>query len=180
MAKQKFHKGDHVRVVKNLGPHMSHFSSDCEAVVIGSYKDQFGGSDTKSYTLFLKDQGEVSWYDEHQLILIQKKRLDLLKQWESALEADNEEKSDLDWIFSHGEDVLDNKYDASVSALGKCLGIGDMWGSRGEGIVYFCNSLYVLLLATPYLKKGDKKGWLNRCVRIKKIKADKLKELNEV
>ena len=55
---QKFKKGDYVRVAKDLGPSMGHFPADCDAIVIGSYKDQYGGSDTKSYTLSLKGNGE--------------------------------------------------------------------------------------------------------------------------
>lgn len=40
---QKFHKGDHVRVAKDLGPRMSHFKNDCDAIVISSYDDKLGG-----------------------------------------------------------------------------------------------------------------------------------------
>ena len=40
---QKFKKGDYVRVTKNLGPMMSHFKSDCNAIVMGSYNDRYGG-----------------------------------------------------------------------------------------------------------------------------------------
>ena len=51
---QKFKKGDMVRVAKDLGPYMSHFTGDCEAIVMGSYADLFGGDDRKSYKLYLK------------------------------------------------------------------------------------------------------------------------------
>lgn len=79
---QKFHKGDHVMVAKDLGPNMSHFKSDCEAIVIGSYKDQYGGNNTNSYTIHIKGRGQTSWYEEHQLTLIRIRAIDLLDEWE--------------------------------------------------------------------------------------------------
>lgn len=83
MTMQKYQKGDHVKVAKELGDSMSHFQSDCEAIVIGSYSDKYGGSNTSSYTIRIKGGGEVSWYYENQLELIEAGRLDLLEQWES-------------------------------------------------------------------------------------------------
>ena len=82
---QKFNKGDKVKVTDDLGPHMSHFQSGMEAIVIGSYKDQFGGSNTKSYTIHIQGQGEISWYYEHQLTLIEKGCYDELDNWEKSL-----------------------------------------------------------------------------------------------
>ena len=103
---QKFHKGDLVQIAKDLGPTMDHFTSDCEAIVIGSYSDQFGGGDTKNYTLHLKGMGKTSWYEEWQLTLIKKNQIGLLDQWEEEEEAERKEKSNLDWIFEHGKEVL--------------------------------------------------------------------------
>src|SRR3990172_1644682 len=119
-APQKFHKGDWVRVVKDLGSSMSHFESDCEAIVIGSYADQYPQYDrlnTHDYTIFLKGSGQVSWYRENQLILIEAGRVDLLQQWEDARVTEIKEKSDLDWIFSHGQDVIKNPHGASIKSL---------------------------------------------------------------
>ncbi|MDE2105409.1 MAG: hypothetical protein KGL39_49740, partial [Patescibacteria group bacterium] len=76
--KQKFHKGDHVRIAKDLGQSMSHFQADCEAIVIGSYNDQYGGGNTRDYTLHLKGGGQVSWYYENQLTMIESGRIGLL------------------------------------------------------------------------------------------------------
>ena len=45
MKKQKFSTGDHVKVAKDLGSTMRHFQNDCEAIIIGSYADRFGGDD---------------------------------------------------------------------------------------------------------------------------------------
>lgn len=160
---QKYNKGDHVQVAKDLGHGMSHFQSDCEAIIIGSYTDQFGGGCTKSYTIHIKDGGEVSWYEEHQLGLIEANRLDLLEQWEEEAKNEADMKSDLDWIFANGEDVLKNPHGDTVAALAECFGLTDLWGNRGEGATYYCNVVTTLSMATPFLRAGDKEGWLNYC-----------------
>ena len=77
---------------------MSHFAGNCKAVVIATYAEQHGrsGPDSdKEYTLFILkrgDRGEVSWYHENQLTLIEPDRFDLLptgnvhrKAWEAKL-----------------------------------------------------------------------------------------------
>lgn len=81
MDEQKFHHGDLVRIAKDLGQSMRYFESDRDAIVVGSYSDQYGGDDTKSYTLHLEGRGPVSWYSEHQLTLIEENRRDLLIKW---------------------------------------------------------------------------------------------------
>ncbi len=132
---QKFKKYDLVRITKDLGPCMRHFTSDCDAVVLGSYADQFGGSMAKSYTLHLKGRGETSWYEEHQLTLIKHNQKDLLDQWVEKRDKEIEIKSDLDWIFKHGNEVLKTPHDASITALAACFGLTNLWGSHGEGYV---------------------------------------------
>ena len=68
---QKFKIGDRVRIAKDLGYSMSHFKNDCNATVVGSYAQQFGGDDVKEYTLNIDNYGKSSWYKEHQLTLIE-------------------------------------------------------------------------------------------------------------
>lgn len=160
---QKFHKGDLVRVAKDLGPSMSHFTADCDAIVIGSYNDQYGGGNTDSYTIHIKGRGQTAWYYENQLTLIESGRMDKLKEWEAEREAEIKEKSDLDWVFSHGDEVLERPHGASVQALANCFGLTNLWGSRGEGFVYYENSIVTLAMAEPFLKSGDKAGWLAHC-----------------
>ena len=160
---QKFHKGDLVHVVKDLGPSMSHFTSDVDAIVIGSYKDQYGGSNEHSYTIHLKGGGKCSWYDEHQLELIEANRIDLLDAWEAEQKAEQEQKSDIDWIFENGPDVAKSPHGASVARLARDVGIDNLWGSRGEGMTYYANSMAVLALALPFLVAKDKSGWQNLC-----------------
>ena len=165
---QKFRKGDLVRVAKDLGPHMSHFTGDCEAIVMGSYADQFGGDDHKSYKLYLNGVGESSWYDEWQLTLIESGRLDKLQTWKDEADAESKQKGNLDWIFSNGQSVIDKPHNSSIQALAECFGLTNLWGSRGEGIDYYANSMSTLLLAEPYLKAGDKSGWMEFCELIRK------------
>ncbi len=74
--KQKYQKGDRVRIhtvghplweggqVYDMAPQ----KVGKLATVIGSYYDQFGGSDDKpSYTLKFDDGGQSSWYNEYQM-----------------------------------------------------------------------------------------------------------------
>jgi len=171
MPKQKFKKGDLVHVAKDLGSCMSHFENDVDAVVIGSYKDKYGGSNTKSYTLHLKGQGEVSWYEEHQLTLIEHSRTDILKIWKAEEKAEEKKKSNLDWIFKNGISVLKSAHGSTVSALASCLGCSNLWGSHGEGFVYYQNARSVLAMAKPFLEKSDKVGWLEFSEEYKKKRA---------
>lgn len=164
---QKFQRGDWVRVVKDLGPSMSHFTADCEAIVIGSYADQYGGSDHNSYTLHLKGRGQCSWYYGEQLTLIEAGRLDKLQAWEDEAKAEHEQKSDLDWIFANGSEVLERGTGSSIAALAACFGLTNLWGRNGEGITYYANAMGTLQMAAPYLKAGDKAGWLAHCELLK-------------
>lgn len=165
--KQRFNKGDYVRIAKDLGHGMDHFIADCDAIVIGSYADKYGGNDTKSYTLHIKGHNQHSWYHEHQLELIEHDRLDLLEEWKHEEQLEEEMKGDLNWIFSHGNEVLESPHGATISTLAKCFGLDNLWGSRGEGITYYLNARQTLELATPFLKDGDKDGWLVLCEQIK-------------
>lgn len=165
---QKFPKGALVRIAKDLGSSMSHFTADADAIVLGSYAEQYGGSDTKSYTLHLKGRGSSSWYYEHQLTLISLDQEALLEQWKSEEELRAKQQSDLDWIFRHATEVLNSASGATVGSLAQCMGITNLWGSRGEGITYYHNALAVLSYAKPFLLAGDKAGWLSFCEEIRK------------
>lgn len=69
-ALQKFQRGDRVRIAKDLGPHMRHFPANCEATVLYSYKDWYGGDDIDSFAL-QGDTWRCSWYYSDQLTLIE-------------------------------------------------------------------------------------------------------------
>ena len=160
---QKFNKYDYIRIVKDLGCFMSHFQGDCDAIIIGSYADQFGGKDIKSYTVYLKGQGQVSWYREHQLILIEKNRKDIYDKWEAERQKEIEQKSDINWIFANGKEVINNGYGASVITLAKYLNIVNLWGEHGEYFTYSENATLLLEMAKFFLLTNDKIGWLKFC-----------------
>ena len=161
MSNQEFHKGDLIHVVADLGLCMSHFTSDVDAIVIGSYSDLYGGDDTNSYALHLKGRGHTSWYDENQIILIERQRSDLLEVWEQERNTEIKQKSDLDWIFENGPDVVKTPTGASLQSLANSHGLGSLWGDRGEGITYYTRSMQILEMATPFLLNKDKDGWLS-------------------
>ena len=160
---QKFNKGDHVQIAKDLGQNMSHFTSDCEAIVMYTYNEKYGGGNIDSYCLHIKGSGKVSWYHEHQLELIEENRLDLLEQWETKAKKEADLKSDIDWIFSNGKEVLENPHGSTISALAKCFGLTNLWGKNGEWITYHSNATGTLAMARPFLEVGDKTGWLEHC-----------------
>lgn len=163
MGKQKFKKYDLVKIDDNLGDSMSHFTSGCEAIVIGSYADEYGGDDTNSYTLYLKSEGECSWYYEEQLTLIERNRKDLLDEWKNEDKTEDAMHSDLDWIFSNGPQVLNGATSSTIESLAACLGVNNLYGSNGEGFVYYMNSIKILSASAPYLIGCDKQGWLDFC-----------------
>lgn len=167
---QKFHRYDHVQIAKDLGESMSHFEKNTDAVVIGSCRDQYGHGATDNYTLYVNGCGELSWYEEWQLTLIDKNGKELLRKWKDEEERKRKIESDLDWIFENGSAVLSKTSGNTIKALASCLGITDLWGARGEGIIYYCNAMDILKLAKPYLEKQDKEGWLSFCKRKKGIK----------
>jgi hypothetical protein len=157
---QIFHNGDHVRIADDLGPTMSHFTSGVEAIVIGSYADQYGGSNTKSYTLHIKGKGRTSWYEEHQLKLIERNRADMLRRWKEEEDEKSRREADLGWIFSNGASVMKAPSGSTIAALARHMGIANLWGSAGEGITYYQMSLAVLELARPFLWYCDEEGFL--------------------
>jgi hypothetical protein len=155
---QTFHKGDLVHIPK-LGSYMSHFPSERDAIVIGSYYDQFGHSSQSSYTLYLKGLGPVSWYEEHHFTFV-RHAPELLQQWQKEDDEVRTRHSNLDWIFQNGPEVVEECYTASIQALANHLGCSDLWGAHGEGISLFENGRRTLALAKPYLLTHDKLGFL--------------------
>ena len=107
MSDQKFFKGDLVQVGE-MPIYMRHFTGNCEAIVLYTYEEQYGRSgatSNKEYSLFILkkgDQGEVSWYHEDQLTLIEPERFDLLpksnvhrKAWEASKERNEKIKGEV-------------------------------------------------------------------------------------
>ena len=89
---QKYNHGDLVHIVKDLGSYKTHFQSDKDAIIIASYAQQFGGYDDRSYTIYIENYGETSWYEEDQLILIEKNRCDILEKWKTEAHGKKEKE----------------------------------------------------------------------------------------
>jgi len=162
---QKFQKGDLVMIAEDLGPCKSHFTSGCKAIVL-----EFGWN---SYSVYIENEGAVAWYEEYELTLIEPNRLDMLQQWEDKAQADHLQKSNLDWVFANGDEVIKQGHSASIEALASCFEFDfNMWGSHGEGFTHYQNTLSILERAKPFLSNGDKKGWLELAKTISNIKGD--------
>jgi len=173
MTNAKFKINDLVHINKTLPEYMSHFDCDQDAIIIeySHNKCQAGNDWEHSYSLFIKDVGEVSWYHDSNLTLIKNDQSELLHKWQNERDEDRKQKSDLDWIFNNGKLVIKNMYGSSMVALAKCFTDKSLWGERGEGIAYYHNSIIVISNAMPYLEKGDKNGWILFCENIKKGKT---------
>lgn len=97
---QKFFKGDLVHIGQ-LPVYMRHFTQNCDAIVIATYAEQYGGSGKahEQYTLYLlQNKSESSWYLEDQLTFKEADRFDLLPKsnihrqvWEAKQERDRNE-----------------------------------------------------------------------------------------
>lgn len=77
--RQRFHRGDVVKIGE-MPPYMSHFpGASTEAVVVGSYHELCSphsrGSvrDRDQYSLIVDGRGEVSWYDGCLLTLVRER-----------------------------------------------------------------------------------------------------------
>lgn len=153
----KFNPGDYVSIVTKEGDVVD------QAIVKGSYAFLYGGSGTDQYSLTPKHGGKCAWFDEDELTLIETGRFDILEEWEQERERLVKIRSNLDWIFANGKEVLSSPYHASVQALASCFGLMDLWGANGEGITYMINARCTLDMATPFLESGDKNAWLAFC-----------------
>lgn len=74
--KQKFPAFSFVHVQKEMPEWKSHFDSDFDAIVLGSYSQLYGGDNIKSYSVAMTYEGVIinviSWYDDDQLSLLEK------------------------------------------------------------------------------------------------------------
>lgn len=158
----EFRKYDHVRIKDLSGGPRDHFPHSTDAIVLYSYAEKFGGEDDRSMCLFVNGRGEVSWYEPCDLELIGHDRKDMLDGWKKEMDEANARESDLDWIFEHGKEIAKGEgYTGTVAeTLYHCLTDRDIWGTRGEGIVFYMNALAVHDYAKPFLENNDKKGWL--------------------
>jgi hypothetical protein len=151
-----YKKYDLVHIAKNLGSSMDHFGNDIDAIVLEG---------DGSYELYLKGRGPCAWYKHNQLTLLEHNRKDLLEQWEN--EANNLEKiqSNIDWIFENGPTFEKGIPRTCVETLARYLGITNMWGSHGEGFVWYQNAFMTFTIAKPFLMNKDKQGYIEAATK---------------
>lgn len=156
---QKFKRGDVVHIAADLGQSMSHFTKNKDVVILGSYADQFGGSNTKSYTvMFLDTGGECSWYQEHQLTFLRHDGEELIAKITKEKEERVKVEIDLEWIVDNWKEIrigATSETNASMNKLMSLIGITNPWGNHGEGIDYFNNAKYMMDCLDPILLTGD-------------------------
>lgn len=68
---QIFPMGARVRIADDLGDSMRHFPKGRLATVRYTYAHAYGGDKVKDYCLDVDGLGEISWYHEHQLTLVE-------------------------------------------------------------------------------------------------------------
>ena len=163
--KRKFKLYDLVHIKAELPKMMSHFENDIDAIVVKYDRNtsQIGEDIEHSYSLYIKGCGEASWYFGSNLELVKRGQEELLKKWKTTAKKMRKMRSDLDWIFSNGQDVIQSPESASIEALAEPLGVNNMWGTNGEGFAYYANAMVIISIAEPFLKNGDKAGWLAFC-----------------
>lgn len=103
MGKQEFFRGQRVRLASKFPLEMCHFSGKgCEAIVIGSYSDQFGGAGYESFELLIMPMRTTSgkkyhtsaWYPSSLMTLIS----DVRSEGEAIIQEYNE------WCSEHKEE----------------------------------------------------------------------------
>ncbi len=153
---QKFKRGDLVHIAKDLGESMSHFTADKDAVIIGSYADQFGGSNIKSYTIMFLDTGdECSWYDEHQLTFLRNEDERFIRKIKKTRDERESVESNLGWIVENWKDIRTKVPGASTIKLMSLVGITEPGGKHGEGIDWYNHALYTIRLLDEVLLTGN-------------------------
>lgn len=177
--KQKYQKGDLVKVKTYRPQSRCRDIQEVEAIVVRSYNDEFGEkhgfSDYgyNSYTLFFKGEGEHSWFDDEDEIikLVDSQRLDLLELWNEELEDKKIQESSLEWIFNNYEKLKKEGFSInSYKALWSCFTGKDIDGGVDEHLTCIKNGLTAVDKAKPFLIQNDLVGWLEYCEQIKKLK----------
>jgi hypothetical protein len=136
--KQIFRRGDLVKIAP-LPPGSIHEDTHGQdGIVIASYAQKYGGGDRgyKQYTLFLKDHGEVSWYDEGELTFVRNDPV-LLQKWKRADLEQAKKNSDLKWIHRNWRKIQKSTSSTTVLTLLEFIGFQTSFHRNGEFFVLF-------------------------------------------
>lgn len=155
-----FNRGDLVRCTCDRFPQ----AEDVLILERGSPLRLTDGSQQYRYSVLRRRSGFFAWVDHESLTLIEAGREDLIAVWQAEIDAIIARESDLDWIFSGDRDAA-KLGGASLAALGKCMGIPDLWGTSGEGIEWQRNASRVRYASYPFVAHGDRQGWERWCAQ---------------
>lgn len=128
---QKFKRGNLVHIAKDLGPAMSHFENDKNAIILYSYADKYQGDNTKSYAVMCPERGNTTaWYHEHQLTLIDEGGEHLIKEANKNRERISKQNTDINYIVQRlGNYELSSE---SILFLFKMIGHDTSFHKNGE------------------------------------------------
>lgn len=170
MNKQKFKRGDVVHIAANLSCAMSHFEKDKDVVILGSYADQFGGSNTKDYSVMFLDTGdEVSWYHEKQFTFLRYEGEKIIEKIRKTREEYDTKVSQLNWIIANWENIKHSTPHASAVKLMALVGITKPFGEHGEYWDFCQHWQLTYKLLDPILSTGDIKRIKNFIAEIEKV-----------
>ena len=158
--KQKFVRGDKVRVKDDLGFTHSHFRSGFDAIILGSYADQFGGDNTNSYTILSCDTGtSISWYYDEHLEFVEHVGEQEITRIDEEAKKRIKQESDIEWIWDNWPEIRRSLPSMSAVALMNHIGIRDPWGQRGEGVTFYANAKFAVELLDPILTARDREAF---------------------
>lgn len=156
MSKQKFNRGDVVHIAVDLGQSMSHFEKDKDVVILGSYADEFGGNNTRDYTVLFEDGNECAWYQEYQLTFLRYGGEELISEIKKTRNERNKVVSDLGWIVDNWKKIRkEGVPGATMVKLMSLIGITSPYGNHGEGIDYYNHTKYTTRCLDAILSTGD-------------------------
>lgn len=136
---------------------MSHFTNDVDAIILGSYDDQYGGGNKDDWSVMFCDSGfSCSWYHTKQLTFIRHAGEEEIHRIREAKEERDKQKSDIDWILANWKEIRAYPPQATMDKLMAMIGIRNPWGSRGDGMTYHANMIATLNYLDPVLMTGDK------------------------
>ncbi len=180
MKKQKFHRGNLVHIKKiPKNSSMGHFQSDCNAIIIGSYYEQYGGGPNPEHEYTIMINGyKTSWYYESQLTLLDKGGEHLIKKAEKKVENKEKNYKDPKWIYTNLDEALKSDYsNLAIQTLGELTGFTNWYGSHGEYYIYIENIFQaIVMISFAISKTKNYKEFYSFMSNIKKNKEKLIKE----
>lgn len=116
------------------------------------------------YGLYFKDGQYCAWYEECDLSLVKKGQGKVYSKIKNKNEEEDRKMMDIDWIFENRDQLIDKKEIPTACIYGlyrQMFGNKSMWGDAGEGVTYYWNMQFTWDIAKDFLKRNDKKSFLN-------------------